>query len=155
MAAGHAVRGMVTAWLGLVVLQTVSTRAAPAGWRRCSATSTGCCTRAFDPKVPAIPDRRTAAGSSPAGGTGLFSSNALHNVRDRRGRRGATQADRHRRPHLRHLRRKAPPWASRHCKYGVGLIALYIVVANGSNFGTAFSAGARGVSDVTRTFQGR
>jgi hypothetical protein len=40
-------------------------------------------------------------------------------------------------------------------KYGVSLIALYIVVANGSNFGTAFSAGARGVSDVTRTFQGR
>lgn len=40
-------------------------------------------------------------------------------------------------------------------KYGVGLIALYIVVANGSNFGSAFSAGARGVSDVTRTLQGR
>jgi hypothetical protein len=40
-------------------------------------------------------------------------------------------------------------------RYGVGLVALYIVVANGSNFGTAMSAGARGVSDVTRTFQGR
>jgi hypothetical protein len=40
-------------------------------------------------------------------------------------------------------------------KYGTSLIALYIVVANGSNFGTAFSAGARGVSDVTKTLQGR
>jgi hypothetical protein len=40
-------------------------------------------------------------------------------------------------------------------KYGTALIALYIVVANGSNFGTAFSAGARGVSDVTKTLQGR
>lgn len=40
-------------------------------------------------------------------------------------------------------------------KYGTGLIALYIVVAQGSNFGTAFSAGAKGVSDVTKTLQGR
>ena len=36
-----------------------------------------------------------------------------------------------------------------------GLIGLYIVVANGSNFGTAFSAGAAGVSQVTKTLQGR
>lgn len=40
-------------------------------------------------------------------------------------------------------------------KYFGGLIALYVVVANGSGFGSAFSAGARGVSDVTRTLQGR
>jgi hypothetical protein len=40
-------------------------------------------------------------------------------------------------------------------KYGAGLIALYIVVANGSKFGTVISAGARGVSDVSRTLQGR
>ncbi len=40
-------------------------------------------------------------------------------------------------------------------KYGFGAIALYIVVANGSNFGTAFSAGAAGVSSVTKTLQGR
>lgn len=40
-------------------------------------------------------------------------------------------------------------------KYGVALIGLYIVVANGTNFGTAFSAGAKGVSDVTKTLQGR
>jgi hypothetical protein len=40
-------------------------------------------------------------------------------------------------------------------KYGFGLIALYIVVANGTNFGTAFTAGARGVSTVTKTLQGR
>jgi hypothetical protein len=40
-------------------------------------------------------------------------------------------------------------------KYGAGLIGLYIVVANGTNFGTAFSAGAQGVSAVTKTLQGR
>ena len=40
-------------------------------------------------------------------------------------------------------------------KYGAGLIALYIVVANGSRFGTVIAAGAKGASDVTRTLQGR
>ena len=40
-------------------------------------------------------------------------------------------------------------------KYFAGLIALYVVVANGSNFGTAFSAGANGVANVTKTLQGR
>lgn len=39
--------------------------------------------------------------------------------------------------------------------YGAGLIALYIVVANGSNFGRVFDAGAKGIGDVTRTLQGR
>ena len=40
-------------------------------------------------------------------------------------------------------------------KYGAGLIALYIVVANGSKFGQVISAGANGVSGVTKTLQGR
>lgn len=40
-------------------------------------------------------------------------------------------------------------------KYMGGLIGLYIVVANGSNFGAAFTAGAQGVSNVTRSLQGR
>jgi hypothetical protein len=40
-------------------------------------------------------------------------------------------------------------------KYGAGLIALYVVVANGSNFGAVISAGAEGTSKVTRTLQGR
>lgn len=40
-------------------------------------------------------------------------------------------------------------------KYGMGAIALYIIVANGSGFGSAFSAGASGVSQVTKTLQGR
>lgn len=40
-------------------------------------------------------------------------------------------------------------------KYGAGLIALYIVVANGSKFGQVISAGATGVSGVTKTLQGR
>lgn len=40
-------------------------------------------------------------------------------------------------------------------KYGAGLIALYIVVANGSRFGQVIASGAKGVSDVSRTLQGR
>lgn len=40
-------------------------------------------------------------------------------------------------------------------KYGFGAIALYIVVANGSGAGTAFSQGAAGVAKVTSAFQGR
>lgn len=40
-------------------------------------------------------------------------------------------------------------------KYAFSLIALYIVVANGSNFGTAFTSGAQGVATVTKTLQGR
>jgi len=40
-------------------------------------------------------------------------------------------------------------------KYGTGLIALYLVVANGSNFGQVIQAGAEGASAVTKTLQGR
>lgn len=40
-------------------------------------------------------------------------------------------------------------------RYGAGLIALYVVVANGSRFGQVISAGAEGASTLTRTLQGR
>ncbi len=40
-------------------------------------------------------------------------------------------------------------------KYGVGLVALYLVVANASNSGTVITSGASGISTVTKTFQGR
>lgn len=40
-------------------------------------------------------------------------------------------------------------------RYGAGLIALYVVVINGSKFGTVMTAGAEGASKVTRTLQGR
>jgi hypothetical protein len=40
-------------------------------------------------------------------------------------------------------------------KYGTGLIALYLVVANGSQFGQVMQAGATGASNLTRTLQGR
>ena len=40
-------------------------------------------------------------------------------------------------------------------KYFAGLIALYVVVANGSQFGQVISAGAEGTSRVTRALQGR
>jgi hypothetical protein len=40
-------------------------------------------------------------------------------------------------------------------KYYAVLVGLGIVVAHGSGFGTAFSAGARGAVDLTRSLQGR
>jgi hypothetical protein len=40
-------------------------------------------------------------------------------------------------------------------KYGTVLIGLYIIVANGTNFGSAFRATTYGSSDLVRTFQGR
>jgi hypothetical protein len=40
-------------------------------------------------------------------------------------------------------------------KYYFGAIALFIIVAHGSQAGTAFSAGAKGVADVTKSLQGR
>ena len=40
-------------------------------------------------------------------------------------------------------------------KYGAGLIALYIVVANGSQFGQVLNAGAQGGALWTKTLQGR
>lgn len=39
--------------------------------------------------------------------------------------------------------------------YGVGLIALYLAVANYSGTGSVISAGADGISTVTKTLQGR
>lgn len=40
-------------------------------------------------------------------------------------------------------------------KYGAVLIGLYVVVANASGFGQVISAGANGVSGVSKTLQGR
>jgi hypothetical protein len=40
-------------------------------------------------------------------------------------------------------------------RYGAGLIALYVVVANGSSMGSVITAGAEGTSKITRTLQGR
>jgi hypothetical protein len=40
-------------------------------------------------------------------------------------------------------------------RYGTGLIALYLVVAHGSGFGAAITAGANGLGTVTRNLQGR
>ncbi|WP_161605424.1 hypothetical protein [Pimelobacter simplex] len=42
-----------------------------------------------------------------------------------------------------------------YAKYGFGLIAIYLVVANGSKFGTAVRAGANGTGTVIKAFQGR
>jgi hypothetical protein len=40
-------------------------------------------------------------------------------------------------------------------KYFAGLIALYIVVAHGSQAGQVFTAGANGLGTVTKNLQGR
>lgn len=40
-------------------------------------------------------------------------------------------------------------------QYTAGLISLYIVVANGSNFGKVFSAGATGGTQLIKGLQGR
>lgn len=67
---GHALRGMVTAWLGLIVLQTVGS----AGSGRVAgafADVNRLLKRALDPSVPAIPDRRAGGAGgywTPSGG---------------------------------------------------------------------------------------
>lgn len=40
-------------------------------------------------------------------------------------------------------------------KYAAGLVALYLVVANGTKAGRAVRAGAAGTATVVRAFQGR
>lgn len=40
-------------------------------------------------------------------------------------------------------------------KYGAGLIALYLIVYNGSKSGTVLSEGAKGSGVVIKAFQGR
>lgn len=42
-----------------------------------------------------------------------------------------------------------------YAKFGAGLIALYLVVANGTKAGRAIRAGASGTATVVRAFQGR
>jgi hypothetical protein len=64
---GHALRGAVTAWLGLIALETVVT----SGSGRVSSALSGVATlvnRALSSQVPAIPDRRGgSAGASQLG----------------------------------------------------------------------------------------
>jgi hypothetical protein len=40
-------------------------------------------------------------------------------------------------------------------KYGTGLIALYLIVANGTKAGRAFRQGASGTATIVKAFQGR
>jgi hypothetical protein len=64
---GHALRGAVTAWLGLIVLQAV---VSTGGSGRVAGAFTGIAglvNRALDPNVPAIPDRRAGATDGPPG----------------------------------------------------------------------------------------
>lgn len=63
----HALRGMVTAWLSLIVLQTVSTKAGSGRVASLFGDVNMLVLRALSPDVAAIPDR--SAGSSSAGGS--------------------------------------------------------------------------------------
>lgn len=58
----HTVRGVVTAWLGLVALQAVS-KAGSGRVPSFFADVDQLVQRALSPNVPAIPDRRSAAGT--------------------------------------------------------------------------------------------
>jgi hypothetical protein len=62
---GHALRGAVSAWLGLIVLQTIVTHTDRAGGAL--DVLNGLVQRALDPNVPAIPDRRPGAAAAAAG----------------------------------------------------------------------------------------
>jgi hypothetical protein len=61
-----ALRGAMTAWLGLIALQAVSTTGGSGRISALFGDVNRLVERALDPKVPAIPDRRTAAPAASA-----------------------------------------------------------------------------------------
>lgn len=65
---GHALRGVLSAWLGLIVLQAVGTSGTGQVGNFFGTVNT-LVTRALSPNVPAIPDRRTT-GTTPTVATG-------------------------------------------------------------------------------------
>lgn len=65
---GHTLRGAITAWLGLIALQTVVSNSGQASGAL--ATVNNMLQRALSPNVPAIPDRR--AGAAAADGSGGY-----------------------------------------------------------------------------------
>jgi hypothetical protein len=75
MAARHALRGAVSAWLGLILLRTIGENGS-GPIADLLADLDAMVQRALDPAVPAIPDRRTSAegtavvtpGGTPTGG---------------------------------------------------------------------------------------
>jgi hypothetical protein len=62
---GHTLRGAVTAWLGLIALQTVVTHSDRAGGALDAINTM--VQRLLSPGVPAIPDRRSGAKASKGG----------------------------------------------------------------------------------------
>lgn len=71
----HGLRGAVTAWLALIALQTISTRGSGKVAGAFTAID-GLVKRALDPSVPAIPDRRTGAGTSSSASGYITPANA-------------------------------------------------------------------------------
>jgi hypothetical protein len=78
---GHALRGAITAWLGLIVLQAVVSNSTG---KVASAFSDldGLLQRAFDPGVPAIPDRRATVPTSSSAGATANPSSVYHTPAD-------------------------------------------------------------------------
>lgn len=58
---GHALRGAVTAWLALIALQAVVSQGGSGKIAGLFTDLDALLQRAFDPSVPAIPDRRNGA----------------------------------------------------------------------------------------------
>ena len=73
---GHALRGMVTAWLGLIVLQAVGSTKGSGRVAGLFADVDRLVKRALDPSIPAIPDRRTGAASTGAASSGGWAPDA-------------------------------------------------------------------------------
>lgn len=69
--AGHGIRGAVTAWLGLIALQTIATSGSGRVAGAFSALD-DLVQRALSPNVAAIRDRRTGAPSSSASASGYI-----------------------------------------------------------------------------------
>jgi hypothetical protein len=57
-------RGAVAAWLGLIALQAIATQGGSGRVAQAFTDVNRLVERALDPKVPAIPDRGTAAGAA-------------------------------------------------------------------------------------------
>jgi hypothetical protein len=65
---GHAIRGALTAWMGLIVLYSVGTANGSGRIAGLFTDVNNLLTRALDANVPAIPDRRGLRGSYDADG---------------------------------------------------------------------------------------
>lgn len=84
--ANHMLRGAVTAWMGLIVLQTVGTAGGSGKVAALFGDLNGLVTRALSADVPAIPDRRAGARGTAIAGADGTGADGTHGYLDPRGR---------------------------------------------------------------------